>query len=186
MMRYLSFAALLLTACGGASTVASGTGHPAPVPAGDRSPPRLVPPVEVPSDGFQVHMHRGGCYGPCPSYDVTISANGRVDYIGHGHVAVQGERHGQADARALTKLREVLSSVHFDALVGRYVRGQPGCGAWATDMPTVRIDVFQDRRWRHVAHDWGCSAAPAALKQLERDIDLAAQSEQWVSGRPLR
>ena len=162
---------LLLAACAGAPA------NPPAAPASEL----LGTSRSAPADGFELRMRRSGCFGSCPSYEVVIHADGRVDYFGSAHVAAGGARQGQADGEALARLRRRLDDAALPW--GDYVRGTPGCGAWATDMPGATIDAWVDGRWRSIRHDFGCSAAPAELKALEQDIDAAALSEQWVSGR---
>lgn len=141
-----------------------------------------APPRPAPADGFELRMQRSACYGICPAYELVIHGNGEVDFRGGSHVTVSGIQHGQADTQALAALRAQLADPAF-ALWGNYTRGKPGCGPWATDMPAVTIEAYVGDRWQRITHDLGCYQAPAALKALERAIDTAGRSEQWVSGR---
>lgn len=140
--------------------------------------------VSAAKDDVLVHLTRSGCFGACPAYDLTLHQSGNVDYIGYSHVLVQGRQHGTADPQALARLRPQLQRSAFSVLAHRYLHDSPACGLWASDMPTVTIEVFDNGRWLRAEHDYGCSAAPAALTQLEQAIDDAAQSSQWTSMRP--
>ena len=140
---------------------------------------------QPPAGDFELRMTRSACYGICPSYSLTIHADGGVDYEGSGHVAAGGPQHGQADAQALARLRAELSDPAFN-LWGDYVRGAPACGPWATDMPGVSIEAYVGGRWRHIHHNLGCRDAPAALRRLEQDIDEAAGSSRWTGGEAVR
>jgi hypothetical protein len=154
---------------------------PAPpsAPAAPRSPEAFP---AVPADGFELRMSRSSCFGRCPVYSLVIHADGRVDYQGTNFVAIGGERHGQADTAALAQLRSRLEDPAAIAW-GDYLPGTPACGDMATDMPGARIEAYAGGRWRRIRHYHGCSAAPAALQQLENSIDAAAGAAQWVSGR---
>lgn len=151
-----------------------------------RDVPRLTQPTPSAEAGnFMVRLRRGACLGRCPVYELTIHDDGSVDYAGRSHVAVSGARHGRADPEQLAALRARLAQPETAALAGEYLRGKPICGLWASDQPVVRLDVvLGGRRWQ-VAHDWGCSGAPDALKNLEQAVDDAAGSSQWVGG-PVR
>jgi len=161
-------------AAGGSGTPVFGRQAPPQVPASPRA---------APGDGFELHLKRSGCYGSCPSYQVTIHGNGGVDYVGYSHVAVAGAQHGQADPAALGSLRARFADPATATPWGGYTRDKPGCGPWSSDMPGVTIEAYFDGRWRRIEHDLGCSGAPSTLQPLEQAIDAAAQSEQWVSGR---
>jgi hypothetical protein len=148
----------------------------AEAPAADPGNPAAGP---APAGGFELRMHRGACYGRCPVYELALHADGTVEYRSDG-----GTQHGQADAASLAALRQRLADA--DLPWGDYTRGTPAaCGAWATDMPGVTIDAYVGGRWRSIRHDLGCSAAPAALKALEQEIDDAAGSRRWVGGRAM-
>jgi hypothetical protein len=190
MARKVCAIAALLAGC----TAADPADHPATargqvIEAASSAP---QPPAHAPTPpsspatagDFKLQMSRSGCYVRCPSYELTISGDGSVDYLGRSHVAAPGAQHGQADPQRLAALRRRLSA-ELPQLAQRYVHGSAGCGLWATDMPTVVIE-FSDggHRWR-AEHDHGCAAAPAALAQLEQAIDDAAGSAQWTSGREI-
>lgn len=175
MKNLLSAAALLLAACANPAPAAM-PAPPAAAPA-PRFPGLLRP---APADGFELRLRRSGCYGICPSYEVVIHADGTVDFQGISHVAVKSA-HGQADAAALARLRARLEQ-DADIPWGDYVRGSALCGDWATDMPGAAVEAWFAGRWHAIHHDYGCSAAPAALKALEQDIDTAARAARWSSG----
>lgn len=194
-MKYAAGLGLILSAAACAATQPAES-DAAPATAAPAMPPSAVfgntkprtqyvlpaPPRPAPADGFELRMQRSACYGICPAYELVIHGNGEVDFRGRSHVAVSGVQHGQADMQALAALRAQLADPAFD-LWGSYTRGKPGCGPWATDMPGVTIEAYVGDRWQRINHDLGCYKAPAALKALERAIDTAGRSEQWVSGR---
>ena len=35
------------------------------------------------SEMILFEMHRGGCYGTCPIYNISLYKNGRIEYLGH-------------------------------------------------------------------------------------------------------
>jgi hypothetical protein len=131
---------------------------------------------------FTVRLRRGACLGPCPVYELTLHADGRVDYSGYRHVAVVGTRQGRADPQKLAALHARLAQPQTAALAGDYLRGTPACGLWTSDMPVVRLDVVLDGRGWHIAHDEGCRGAPEALRDLEQAVDDAAGAAQWITG----
>lgn len=56
-------------------------------------------PIVIPSEPIlatdSVTLSRNGCYGTCPSYEVTRCGDGRVRWKGDGFVEAVGERNDQ-------------------------------------------------------------------------------------------
>jgi hypothetical protein len=69
----------------------------------------------------------------------------------------------------------------WSALADRYAKGEPGCGRFATDLPTVVSEVSLGGSVKRVEHDPGCQEAPDALDRLEQDIDSVAGVGKWVT-----
>lgn len=179
----LCLSLLLLPACNNAQSQPATQGA---IPVfGNQPKPTLHLPQRhdaAPAEPFQVRLKRGACFGRCPVYELTLHADGRIEYLGRLNVAMTGERHGAVDPEAVNDLRQRLEQTDA-GLFTRYVHGQAACGNWSTDMPTVVVDAYFGGLWHHLEHDWGCAAAPAALKSLEAQIDSAAQAESWIGSR---
>lgn len=134
------------------------------------------------SSNWQATMHRTGCYGRCPSYTVTVTGDGNVRFNGERYVAAAGEQTGSAPAEPLQRLQEKIQSQQVAAIGNSYVAGEPTCGVWATDFPTITLDFSVDGHDRHVRHYLGCEKAPQALRDLETMIDAAADVRRWTQG----
>jgi hypothetical protein len=127
-----------------------------------------------------VRLERTPCFGRCPVYQVTISASGRVSFVGKTFVALQGEATGQASKPRLDSLlAEIERQGYFD-FADRYVAGAPACGLYATDAPSAITEVTHAGRHKRIEHDYGCSQAPAILAELERGIDDVAGTARWT------
>ncbi|MEL6844322.1 MAG: DUF6438 domain-containing protein, partial [Bacteroidota bacterium] len=66
----------------------------------------------LPAD-FSVVVKRTPCMGTCPYYDLSVSADGTVNYIGRSHVKLQGEHSKQLPAEKVVALKEVINSSDF-------------------------------------------------------------------------
>ena len=177
---YAALAVLLLTACIAREPARSA------VIATSTSVPAVVAPTSTPAaaaDHFSLTMSRGGCYRDCPSYSLTVSADGRVEYFGRSHVSVRGAHSGRVDPQALTTLRAQLQTVDFSVPLRRYRHGTAACGLWRSDAAVVTLELDDGGRRRRIEHDQGCAAAPIALTALEQTIDVETQSAQWVYGQ---
>src|SRR5512139_4200220 len=115
-MRWLAFAAFTLT--GGCVTTGDAPGA-APDPQ-------------------RISYETGPCFGACPVYRVTVSADGEGQFEGKRFTAVQGQREFRvspdeyrAFAAALAPLRPAGGAVRYD--------GPPRCKRMATDLPSVTV-----------------------------------------------
>ena len=158
-----------------AGALASACARGAPdVPAADS-----LPTPEFPAAG-SVSLERGSCYGTCPVYTVSVDRSGAVRFEGRRFVADTGVFTAIAPAARVDSLLAELEAGGFFRLVDRYGMGEPGCDRYATDLPTVIIEVRVGGRTKRVEHDHGCAGAPAALSAMERRIDEVTGVEQWV------
>lgn len=129
----------------------------------------------------QVVFQRGGCYGRCPAYSVTIAADGRVEYLGMGDVKVLGMQSERLSAAEMRQLKDELNQAGYFGLRDRYDSPEAGCTSIATDSPSVKISVRADGRVKAVDHYLGCrGAALDRLVRLERAIDRIAGTSRWI------
>jgi hypothetical protein len=115
----------------------------------------------------QYRMQRGPCFGICPSYDLVLKNTGAYQLSSKGRAAGAAVRQGQLDAAQMERIRaaaRALSSLEPSLLI---TPGQAACGDWATDQPTVELELLVAGQKRHIKHYLGCTNAPAALRSLE-------------------
>jgi hypothetical protein len=136
--------------------------------------------ASVGSGADYVALERGPCFGTCPVYRVTVTRAGAVTFEGRRFVADSGTSHDSIPAAEAEDLfRRVAAG--WSALADRYAKGEPGCGRFATDLPTVVSEVSLGGSVKRVEHDHGCQEAPDALDRLEQDIDSVAGVGKWVT-----
>lgn len=182
-LTILASVSLFLSACAPAAQapVPASAVQSKPVPV--RPEPR-VPRTDLPDDDFEIRLQRSGCGFACPAYSLSITTDGAVLYQGSSHVKALGERRGQADSTRLAALRETLR-VEFPALAGSYTPQDKSCGRWATDQASVTLAVSIDGRRYESRHYLGCSGAPKRLGAIEKLVDDAANSGEWVRGEAM-
>jgi hypothetical protein len=127
-----------------------------------------------------ISLERTPCFGSCPVYRVEVSASGEVRYEGKAHVRKAGVATGNVTKEQVRRLLSDLESAGYFAFPERYTAGEPACGRYVTDSPTVITSATVGGRTKTVTHDYGCSGAPGALTVLERRIDDVLSSGQWT------
>jgi hypothetical protein len=129
-----------------------------------------------------VTMHRSGCYGTCPIYKVTVSANGSVEFDGERHVLVFGKSKGSISRVDYGYLLQSIDRLQFSNWNEQYRFEKNGCKSVWTDNPTVDIVVRAGDRKKHVSYYYGCRGFALAPKidLLSKIIDDVAGTVQWV------
>ena len=130
------------------------------------------------SDSARISLERRPCFGTCPVYTVTLDGSGTVRFEGRRFVKDTGTVMRTVPPARVDSLARELEAAGYFAFADRYVMGEPGCGRYATDLPTVITEVRIGPRAKRVEHDHGCADAPERLSALERRIDEVVQTER--------
>jgi hypothetical protein len=134
-------------------------------------------------------MKRTGCFGECPTYEVTIRADGSVAWNGEDFVGHIGAAQGAIDRGGLEQLAVALDASHF---FERDDRGRmpvkepcaPHTYCFTTisvcsDTPHAIITVTRGATQKTVT-DEHCTA-DADLTALEQLIDTVAKTAPWIA-----
>ena len=127
-----------------------------------------------------VLLERGPCFGTCPVYTVHLDGSGALRFEGRRFVTDSGTFSGIISKASVDSLVAELEADGYFGLADHYAAGQPGCGRYATDLPTVVTEVHLGGRAKRVEHDHGCAEAPEVLGRLEQRIDQVAGVAKWV------
>lgn len=130
----------------------------------------------------QITMSRSVCYGFCPDYTVTISGDGSVTYVGRAFVHVVGERRASIPPADVANLLRRFDEIGFERLNDAY-------RANVSDHPTTIVVLERGGRRKVVVDYAGLNAGmPAAVRELQDEIDAVAGTAQWVlrDGEPVR
>ncbi|MEL7340598.1 MAG: DUF6438 domain-containing protein, partial [Bacteroidota bacterium] len=117
----------------------------------------------LPAD-FTVVIKRTPCMGTCPYYDLSVSADGTVIYIGRSHVKLQGEHRKQLPAEKVVALREVISSSDFWTWNETYDDPR------ISDLPSVSVGCTMNGRSHEVMVRTEAPDGYSALVQTLEDL----------------
>jgi len=127
-----------------------------------------------------ITLERTACFGICPVYRLSVTAEGVVSYEGKAHVRNMGEASGRISSDRVEALLSEIDQAGYFSFASRYTASEPACGRYSTDSPSAVTSVQLQGRAKRIEHDHGCGAAPGALGLLERRIDEVLGSEQWT------
>jgi hypothetical protein len=110
------------------------------------------------------------CYGPCPEYEATIFADGRVSYMGRSNVALTGAHELKLPTAVVKKALADAQKLGFGKLNAQYAPKN------VTDLPSTFLSVRQpDGRLKTVQVEGSAPAAlQALLDYLSRELDQIA------------
>ncbi len=122
-------------------------------------------------------IYRGGCFGSCPIYEITIHGNGVAEYAGHQFVRVRDQQTTIISAEQLNRLLRELEELDFMAIEDRAF---PTCA----DAPTVEVFLSFDGHKKTVLISPYCTPGSSGkqfrLAQFANEIDALVGSERWV------
>ena len=134
-------------------------------------------PTEMPAD-FQITLERSPCFGTCPVYVLTVSADGSVEYKGDSFVLAEGRQTATVSAEEVAALYTAVRSADFFAL-------EEGYAIEATDIPTATTTVTAEGRTMTISRYGGiCGSdldvAPESLCRVEALMESIATANGWV------
>lgn len=136
------------------------------------------------SKDLLITLERGSCFGRCPQYTVTISADGKVEFEGKANTKVIGKASGKISESDLKELVAAFGKINYFDLKERYT--DDACPEVATDMSSATTSFQSNGKQKTVFHYHGCvtkdthESYPPGLNLLENKIDEIAKTEQWV------
>ncbi|HYX72040.1 MAG TPA: DUF6438 domain-containing protein [Nitrososphaera sp.] len=141
---------------------------------------------ELPRDTV-ITLERTECFGTCPSYKLSISANGKVVFIGQRFVKKTGKFESRITQDQLKQLVSEFERINYFSLKDDYgwtVTYQPSedCPEWWTDHPTAYTSITINGKTKKVGHYDGCKGTDTVKKlaELENRIDEIVGTKQWI------
>ncbi|HPF69224.1 MAG TPA: DUF6438 domain-containing protein [Candidatus Krumholzibacteria bacterium] len=158
--------------------------------SGTPAPPEQPGPPPVFSLQYSsVTLSRGGCFGTCPVYTVTIDGTGHVSWEGQYYVAVEGAAEADVDVAAYTDLLRAFIAARYLEAEEAYtqrpallVRSDGTCEMGYTTMvdgSTAALTLRMGLYAKSVSLVYG---APQELQALCAMVDAAANTAPWVDG----
>jgi hypothetical protein len=144
-----------------------------------------VNPQIFPQD-LMITLERTGCYGICPVYKLTITADGAVEFEGRRFVKQEGVT--IKSAISLERLKELMAEfdrVKFFSLDDDYSETRFSC---RTDHPSAFTSIRTNGRSKRINHYLGCGEpkVPKELTELENKIDEIVNTAQWLPDKKER
>jgi len=152
--------------------VARGTAIPvtapnAPVVADAPVEPSTTADIELST--VEITLERTECYGWCPSYQLRIHGDGRVEYHGSAFVRELGDREWRVSEEVVRELLARIAPERFFALAERYAQA-------VSDCPSELIGLRVADRKHKVENYWS-RASLEDFKKYSRPGTAAV--EEW-------
>jgi ankyrin repeat protein len=124
----------------------------------------------------EVTLSRTGCFGACPAYSVSIAGDGTVRFNGQLFVLIPGEHVAKISPDRVRDLIGKFESANFFSARDEYV-------SRVTDNPTQTLVLKVAGQTKTVVDYVGLRAGlPLVIKDLEDQVDEAADTGCWVNG----
>lgn len=158
---------------------------------------KAVSPVEqkAPADTL-ITLERTGCYGFCPSYTLTIAADGTVVFnatsywVGageHSRLKKSGTIISKVSQEQIQQLINAFEEANYFSLRDSYTETEDCPGGMSTDLPTAYTSIQINGRRKSISHYYGCMdkgegtfGYPLQLSKLEFKIDEIVNTKQWM------
>ncbi|NVJ97109.1 MAG: hypothetical protein HWE25_03095 [Alphaproteobacteria bacterium] len=127
-----------------------------------------------------VKISRSPCFGACPVYELTLFGDGRQSFYGTRFTKVSGQQNGQASAGRFLDVVSELELRGFSSFKENYTRET--CKTWATDHPSVTIEVRYGDMRKTVNWYTGCRGFDdrAALERTVEALETIMAVETFV------
>lgn len=132
--------------------------------------PTTAPVAMAPTDTV-LQLERTVCFGFCPTYVATVTANGQA-HVSGTHRAAGFERDLTVDTVALASLLARFDTDGFFQLDSAYVPGTPMCELAATDNPGATLFARLGSQSRRVQHYHGCHGPKGATPDQPKAAPL--------------
>lgn len=129
-----------------------------------------------------VELERGACRGRCPQYTVALFADGQVHFNGTANVTTTGRQQRAIAPASVQALMDQHAPAALALTDSMWMDGQPACGAFVTDLPTMHLSVRTASASRRFTVNAGCRNAPASLVTFARAVDSVAAVQSWIGG----
>lgn len=139
----------------------------------------------IPADTL-IMLKRSACFGTCPDYRLTVSADGGVIFEGREFVKVKGVTKGTISLEKVRQLIAQFDSAKYFSLNDKYETEKDGCPEVWTDNPSVVTSIRINGKSKSVSHYHGCqegrgtSVYPKGLTDLENQIDEIVGTKRWI------
>ncbi len=141
--------------------------------------------TSIPKDAL-ITLSRTACFGYCPTYKLTISADGSVTFEGVDYVKTKGIVKSRISRKQLQQLISEFKKLNYFSLRNQYQSEEDGCSTVWTDYPSATTSIRLNGKSKSVLHYYGChkdpgnAMYPKGLTELETRIDRIVGTERWI------
>lgn len=139
----------------------------------------------IPKDTL-ITLSRTSCFGYCPNYTLTISADGVVTFEGREYVKTKGTVKSRISRKQLQQLISEFKNLNYFSLRDQYQSEEDGCSTVWTDYPSATTSIRINGKSKSILHYYGChkdpgnAMYPKGLTELETRIDEIVGTERWI------
>jgi len=123
-----------------------------------------------------ITLERTGCLGFCPVYEIKITCDGLVHYLGRAFVEKIGEYNWNIDNDSLKALNKAIMYYEYFFIEKRtpvfYMTCNPYC---------ITSVLLKDGTYRKIKHYLGDDSYPKKLFRFEDKINKIVKIEQYIS-----
>jgi hypothetical protein len=141
---------------------------------------------DIPSDTI-ITLDRTMCLGTCPSYNLSVRADGTVVFTGREYTKENGTVHSSISKDQLKQLISEFTKAQYFSFRDHYISMEDGCPRLWTDSPTVTTSIRINGQYKSIVHDLGCqednavsAVFPKELAELEDKIDEIIDTKKWI------
>ncbi|MGD0787912.1 MAG: DUF6438 domain-containing protein [Terracidiphilus sp.] len=135
----------------------------------------VTPPILRSDSKIAISLERTGCYGTCPSYEVSVGTDG-IEFNGRHFVVAEGRHRDRIDPERVRGLAKRFIDADFYSMDACYRAG-------VTDNPTYVLSATIDGRVKRVQDYVGSWVGmPAVIADLEDEVDGLAGTARWIEG----
>jgi len=122
-----------------------------------------------------IGLSRTPCFGSCPAYELTLAGDGTLHFSGHSSVLIPGDHTAHISPDKVRELLTLFRKADFFSANNVYR------GNW-TDNPTQKVSLTIGPLSKTVTDYVGTDVGlPLAIRNLEAQIDEAADTARWVA-----
>lgn len=138
----------------------------------------------IPRD-LKITLERTECFGFCPVYKLTITADGSVVFEGRRFVKQEGVTISSVSPERLKQLIAEFDRVKYFSLEDDYTETRLSC---PTDQPSAITSIRINGKSKTINHYLGClePKVPKGLTELENKIDEIVNTAQWLPDKKER
>jgi hypothetical protein len=129
-----------------------------------------------------ITIKRDACDGSCPTYSMTVFADGTYFWLGEENVAKKGYLYGKFQVNKYEQAMQVLNAAKYQEYRDRYHFKEDGCKEVWTDNPAVHILVKTLSSTKEISYYHGCRGftKESELHKLEKKIDEIFETNKLI------